>query len=102
MNKFIIPIICLLLSIVSFVLVTIVVGQNTYKDADNVDKCNAHDFSNGKECGIWLDNTCYKGTRSGNNCIKKGSLVGLVGIVFSIVFLIIFALTLIRALRKRK
>jgi hypothetical protein len=101
MNKFIIPIICLLISIGSFVLVAIVSGQDIYKDADNETKCNTHTVA-GKNCSIWDNNTCYKGIISGGNCVKNTNLLGLVGLVVSIVFFIMFIVTLIMALRKRK
>jgi hypothetical protein len=104
MEKFTLPILMLILSLVSFIGLVLLVENSKFGNIKTEADCDVKDVNikDGHLCGVWADGTCFKGkldTKTGN-CVKPKSVPGIVLMVSTGIFLLAFIVTLIRAYMK--
>lgn len=106
MNKYVLPIGLLVLSILSFSGAAALGKKDTFEDSKSKADCDTHNknLKDGAECGAWGDDICYRGkfsTKDGS-CTKNVDVLGVLAILAAFTFFVAFVVTLIVAIRRKR
>jgi hypothetical protein len=108
MNKWIVPILAVLLCIGAMVGSVFALKKDSFSDVKNESDCNNRAKlpkscqTDPNCCTIWQSGMCRKAKMNGKGeCVAKGDVVPLLLFSLSLIALVVFIVTLVKAVRKQ-
>jgi hypothetical protein len=105
MNKWIIPIVLIVVSIGLMIGAVITMDKDVFKDVKHQNECDSIKLCKEDKncCAIWQSGVCRRGKlNSQGDCVSKGDIVPALMLVFGIAFFIGFVVYLVKAIRHNK
>lgn len=107
MNKWILPIVLFIISVVIMILAIVVLRKDEFPDIKNRNDCEDKSKlpkscqDDDKCCAIWQDGVCRKGKKNKDgSCESKSDFMPLLLVVLSLGVFVAFVVYLVKALKK--